>query len=1055
MAEVLATYVLGTDTISTIEAGVQNENDASCVKFDYSDWKEEYGDGILSMRIQRREDDDPYPVLLTVSTDPDDGENVMVWSISDVDTAQIGKHKAQLTYTVDGVRKKTTVFLYRIVRSVVSGDTVPDPYDDWLEDLESMASDMLDDGAAIVNEAKGYRNEASGYATAASGSATSASNSASDSEAYAKGTRGGTAIDSDDPAYHKNSKYYSEQAATSASNASDSASTANTAKESASDYAEQAYLSSESASRYASNASSSATDASGFATNSAGHSQNSEAWAKGTRGGTAVGSDDPAYHNNSKYFSEQASASATAAAGSATAAAASVSSLAPAYSSSATYDVGDYVLYSGSLYRCTTEITTAEEWTAAHWTAAKLAEDVSDVKSDFDYFVSNEIILSQATNITDFVQGYVRDDGTLGSSTTRCRTRFVSFDDNTTVISAKTGYKIRVSEYAAQNAGTWVGFVKSNTPLDSIEFSVTHGHYYVIEVRNNSDTTLSPSDLPSDVASYTYRYYTDTTLEVAGKAADSKAVGDKIAEEKTIINQSINAVKSDVSILDSLTTSLSTEYFLYNILSQVSFSDGSVNKDGSSTTSSSYKHTTKIPVREGDSIRVGDITHQMRVVAAYSGNNAISAKGAEYQIAYTVPEGIDGVILTFANADVPASELFKNTKDIIPNLSEYWYSTNLLNLDALTENKACNKNGAIANSGSYSFTDYISVSPGDVVKGFYSDEIRADNLDSFRVVTAYDINKTPVTASGAEEVAGYTVPEGIKNVRITIYNSRLANDSYRIVIDRYYPFEPYKKELLPVGAGENQLNTFNLINRPLTTLPEYITNSLAYRPVGKLSKPYICLTTDDGAHELATYVIPMLITKQVPCTFYLMRKSEVFTDASETETVVDSINNSGMELGQHGERSWLNTDELALRNFFDAEDAFFNTLGLSAKSAACPGGYSTPMIDALAGGRYGAHCNGYGDTEIMYYPNYCIGPRSNLYGLTRVGVIDFTLAEHKTFIDYAIAHNLIYCVYWHDNRFTPEDTGNKAILEGLIDYAKSQNVDFCTVGDIATLTQTE
>lgn len=396
MAEILGTYVLGTDTISTIEAGVQNENDASCVKFDYSDWKEEYGDGILSMRIQRREDDDPYPVLLTVSTDPDDGENVMVWSISDVDTAQIGKHKAQLTYTVDGVRKKTTVFLYRIVRSVVSGDTVPDPYDDWLEDLESMASDMLDDGAAIVNEAKGYRNEASGYATAASGSATSASNSASDSEAYAKGTRGGTAIDSDDPAYHKNSKYYSEQAATSASNASDSASAANTAKESASDYAGQAYLSSESASGYASNASSSATDAYGFATNSAGHSQNSEAWAKGTRGGTAVGSDDPAYHNNSKYFSEQASASATAAAGSATtasdsataaagsatAAAASVSSLAPAYSSSATYDVGDYVLYSGSLYRCTTAITTAEEWTAAHWTAAKMSEDVSDLKSD-------------------------------------------------------------------------------------------------------------------------------------------------------------------------------------------------------------------------------------------------------------------------------------------------------------------------------------------------------------------------------------------------------------------------------------------------------------------------------------------------------------------------------------------------------------------------------------------------------------------------------------------------------------------------------------------------
>lgn len=413
MADVLGTYLLGTDTIPTIEAGVQGDNEASCVKFGISSWKEDFGDGTLSLRIQRRDDDYPYPVILSV--DPEDSDT-MVWTITDTDTAQVGKQKAQLTYAVDGVRKKTAIFLYRVVRSITAGDTEPDPYDDWLEELESMASDMLDDGAAIVNEAKGYRNEASGYATAASGSATSASNSASDSEAYAKGTRGGTEVESDDPSYHNNSKYYSEQA----------------------------YLSSESASGYASNASESAIDASGSATSSAGHSQNSEAWAKGTRGGTPVGSDDPAYHNNSsyyagqadssaydanqsnveaaqhesnaeafasgtrntvpvsstdpayhnnsKYFSEQASASATAAAGSATAAAASVSSLAPAYSSSATYDVGDYVLYSGSLYRCTTAITTAEEWTAAHWTAAKMSEDVSDLKSDLDDLKSHDFV---------------------------------------------------------------------------------------------------------------------------------------------------------------------------------------------------------------------------------------------------------------------------------------------------------------------------------------------------------------------------------------------------------------------------------------------------------------------------------------------------------------------------------------------------------------------------------------------------------------------------------------------------------------------------------------
>lgn len=51
------------------------------------------------------------------------------------------------------------------------------------------------------------------------------------------------------------------------------------------------------------------------------------------------------------------------------------------YSSSATYNVGDYVIYNGQLYRCTTAITTAESWTAAHWTATVLGDDVVDLKS--------------------------------------------------------------------------------------------------------------------------------------------------------------------------------------------------------------------------------------------------------------------------------------------------------------------------------------------------------------------------------------------------------------------------------------------------------------------------------------------------------------------------------------------------------------------------------------------------------------------------------------------------------------------------------------------------
>ena len=64
--------------------------------------------------------------------------------------------------------------------------------------------------------------------------------------------------------------------------------------------------------------------------------------------------------------------------------------LAADYSSTKTYAVGDYCIYNGSLYRCTAAITTAEAWTAGHWTAAVLGDDVGDLKSAFNRFVTTD-----------------------------------------------------------------------------------------------------------------------------------------------------------------------------------------------------------------------------------------------------------------------------------------------------------------------------------------------------------------------------------------------------------------------------------------------------------------------------------------------------------------------------------------------------------------------------------------------------------------------------------------------------------------------------------------
>lgn len=63
-------------------------------------------------------------------------------------------------------------------------------------------------------------------------------------------------------------------------------------------------------------------------------------------------------------------------------------SIAPTYSASSTYAVGDYVMYNAQLYKCITAITTEEAWTAEHWTHVPVTGEVKDLRNS----LSNDIV---------------------------------------------------------------------------------------------------------------------------------------------------------------------------------------------------------------------------------------------------------------------------------------------------------------------------------------------------------------------------------------------------------------------------------------------------------------------------------------------------------------------------------------------------------------------------------------------------------------------------------------------------------------------------------------
>lgn len=199
-------------------------------------------------RIQgRKPDGHAFDYAATVSTT----NNVVTASITQQMTAAAGEVLCEIILQKNSERIGTLNFILAVQETPLNGQV---PSDSDLADIITLATKQMNAAAASAQEA----------------------------ESWAKGTKGGTAVPSTDPAYNKHAKYYAEQAAGSANTASTKA-----------------------------------TNAANSATTSTNQALKSEGYATGTQNGTAVGSGSPYYHKNSKYYSEQADTSAQAAASSA------------------------------------------------------------------------------------------------------------------------------------------------------------------------------------------------------------------------------------------------------------------------------------------------------------------------------------------------------------------------------------------------------------------------------------------------------------------------------------------------------------------------------------------------------------------------------------------------------------------------------------------------------------------------------------------------------------------------------------------------------------------
>lgn len=255
----------------------------------------------------------------------------------------------------------------------------------------------------------------------------------------------------------------------------------------------------------------------------------------------------------------------------------------------------------------------------------------------------------------------------------------------------------------------------------------------------------------------------------------------------------------------------------------------------------------------------------------------------------------------------------------------------------------------------------------------------------------------------------------------------------------------------PVTVGGDIPEIKERINESILTIGnDNIWKLLNNRKLGSLSKGYICMSCDDGAEALATYTIPMLKTKGVPCTFGIMSTSQVVNNDSYLQTVQEMLTDAyKCEIALHGNTSYTDYSVENLVEFLNEEKEILESKQLIPKGIIYPNHAYNDAVLAVCGSYYGVCFTG-GNNKPIYYSGYGAGDRSNMYSLYRFSVVSATLDQMKTYIDKAIENKHILLPFWHDNSIV-NSAEYQQKLEAMIDYAKQSGITFCTIGDIPTL----
>ena len=548
----------------------------------------------------------------------------------------------------------------------------------------------------------------------------------------------------------------------------------------------------------------------------------------------------------------------------------------------------------------------------------------------------------------------------------------------------------------------------------------------------------------------------DDTLTVSGAAADASVTGDKINDLKTAI-----ALSNDgYALIDTA--------YAHGYISTSSGTEGNV------VTSESYKYQAVTPalIAFDHDISIKCNAGYEFLLFYYDSTGTYISRSRSWIKESTIVSGTYFRIFirlspADTSANVPASVFASN----IYTDSELGYKVTAVENEQLFINSkiaASNAGRELIDTGfahgriltttghvgevsvSISSYKYQAVTPEAVV--FSTQKTIKTNTGYAVQIWWYDDNDAYVGRS-ANFVTEYAL---IANRR---YRFFMRNDP--LDTSANIDVETFRNNVYLISALGERVEAIE--TKPLTTLPDYMLNNMAEKPLGTLSKGYILLSFDDGAKTLATGTIPLLIANDVPGTFGLLPQSEILASGNEAElaTVVDAVENHGCVVAMHGSEQWPTYTESALNAYFDSTIAFFidNDLG-DTYGAICPGGNSddtSELVKAVAGGKFGYVFSGNRADKISYDTSNADGKyngaRSNRFDLDRRSGIGITTAKVQAIVNYAAENHLLLCPFWHDN--TLNDANHPEYItyfNALISAAKDAGLTFITTKDLPNIT---